>query len=233
MDKTPVPDLEFRIVHEHEGVIVVDKPPLLPSTGRRLDDPRCLQWAMIQRNRGNMVWAVHQLDTGTSGLNVFVTKKSLVPIWQERLRGSSAKKRYVGLIHGRLPELRRTVDAPIGWTGDPPNRRWGIARKGKAARSHFEELSAAPDGSASAITVRIETGRTHQIRVHLEHLGLALVGEPFYRSPPCEAHDRVALHAWKLRFVDGERPSAFDARVPDDLRTLGASLGVAMDWAEG
>lgn len=225
MQKTPVPDLEYRIVHEEGGVVVVDKPALLPSTGRKLDDRRCLQWAMIERNHGDMVWAVHQLDTGTSGLNVFVTKKSLVPVWQERLRAATARKRYLGIIHGRLPKAQVTVDEPIGWTGAPPNRRWGIARKGKHARSHFQELGASSDGSSSVISVRIETGRTHQIRVHLEHLGLALVGEPYYCSPPCEALPRVALHAWKLRFTDGVAPDRFEAAVPEDLRALALACG--------
>lgn len=222
-------ELESRILFDEGGVLVVNKPPGLVTAGKYLRDPKCLQHLLIRRHHGQMVWAVHQLDADTSGVNVFVRRKPLVPEYQERMRAPNGRKQYIGFIHGRLPEPQCTVDAPIGWVGFGDTRRWGIASKGKPARSHFREVAVSEDGAFSVIKVRIETGRTHQIRVHLEHLGRWLVGEPYYTEAPCELHERHALHAWRLRFADGAPPESFEAPLPDDLRALGMTLGLPLD----
>ncbi len=226
---TPADAAAMPLLYDEGGVWVADKPAGLPTAGRKLRDPNCLQHRLIRRNHGNMVWAVHQLDADTSGVNVFVTRKSLVPVWQQRMRSPNGRKHYWALVHGQLPEPQCTVDAPIGWTGWGDDRRWGIAPKGKPSRTHFRTLAVSADGRFSALRCRIETGRTHQIRVHLEHLGLWLVGEPYYTPTPCERHHRHALHAERLRFADGDEPRGFESPLPDDLRELATALGVDPD----
>ena len=90
-------DLEARILHEADGVIVVNKPVGWPSTGRDLDDPKCVQHLLMARAR-RMVWAVHQLDADTSGVNVFVRRKSLVEPWAQKLR--KGRKEYCSFCKG-------------------------------------------------------------------------------------------------------------------------------------
>ncbi|MBA2664295.1 MAG: RNA pseudouridine synthase [Bradymonadaceae bacterium] len=204
--------LEFstRILYEHDGVIAWDKPAGLAATGRTLEDPDCAQYLAMQHYR-RMIWAVHQLDAETSGVLVFVRKKSLVPIWQQRLGASKTAKRYLAIVHGRLDHRQRVIKEPVG---------------GKAARSDFRVLS--ESAQASLLEVRIHTGRTHQIRIHLEHLGLTLFGEKRYGAAPCEEHPRHALHAASIEFGDGEEPQKLEAPLAEDMVELAARLGLSL-----
>ncbi len=203
----------WTILHDADGLVVVDKPPGLETTGRTRDDPGGLE-AHLARALGRRVWAVHQIDRDTSGIVLFVTKKPLVATWQARLR--SAEKRYLAIVHGRMRS--QTVDAPLAY--DEARRRWTVRVGGKPARTVFEVLAATDD--ASRVECRPTTGRTHQLRVHLAHLGHPLFGEPRYADPPCRAHPRHALHLGAL-VIDGH---VFEAPVPEDLLVLMQRLGV-------
>jgi 23S rRNA-/tRNA-specific pseudouridylate synthase len=212
--------LEERTLHREGPLWVVDKPAGLATSGRALDDPDCLQWVLMQ-HLGRMIWAVHQLDRDTSGVNVFVTRRSVVGRWQEALRPPQARKTYLAWVHGHL-DAPVTVEAPLGAL-DADGRRLGVHPAGRPAWSRFEPL--AQGASHSLLQVEIRTGRTHQIRIHLQTLGLALVGEPWYRDPPCSAWPRHALHAWRLT-VHRERP--WTAPIPPDLHTLSRRLGLVI-----
>ena len=99
-------------------------------------------------------------------------------------------------------------------------KRWVVREGGKPARTVFEVLGATD--AASRVEARPATGRTHQIRVHLAHLGHPLFGEPRYAEPPCREHPRHALHLGSLT-IDGH---VFEAPVPDDLVELATRLGL-------
>ncbi|MEZ4323256.1 MAG: RNA pseudouridine synthase [Myxococcota bacterium] len=199
-------------------LLVWDKPPDLPTSGRSLDDDDCLQFHLM-RAHGAMVWAVHQLDADTSGLNVFVTAKCAVAPTAARMQRPEARKRYLAVVHG-VPSWDATVvDAPIGYVDA---RSLGVAPEGKPARTELRVRTRGP--AHSLLEAELKTGRTHQIRIHLQHLGLSLVGEEWYRETPCLAHPRQALHAWRL---DGLEPGPLEARFPPDLMGLAARLGCA------
>jgi 23S rRNA-/tRNA-specific pseudouridylate synthase len=212
------PTGELRILRDAEGVVVVDKPPGLESTGRTPDDPGGVQRRLADR-LGRRVWAVHQLDRDTSGVLVFVRRKSLVAQWQRRLARPSTRKRYLAIVHGHPPWTRHRVDAPLAY--DRRARRWAVREGGKPSRSELRVRGATAE--AAVVEAVLRTGRTHQARVHLAHVGLPLFGERRYREPPCEAHPRHALHAVRLELGPGE---AFEAPVPEDLRRLAARLGL-------
>lgn len=211
------------VLHDEGGLIVVDKPAGLASTGRSLDDPDCLQWHLARWAR-RKVWAVHQLDKQTSGVNLFVRRKALVAEWQRILGERRTRKVYLALTHGRLQPGRLTVDEPIGWV-DALGRR-AVTPDGQPSRSHVEVLD--HTASASLVCVTIETGRTHQVRIHLAHLGHPLLGEDRYRDPPCRLHSRQALHAWRLETPHAP-DQAFVAQPPADLERLAAEVG--LKWA--
>lgn len=212
--------IQEHILLEDDGLIVVNKPAGLASTGRDLDDPDCLQFELMRHYR-RMIWAVHQLDRDTSGLNLFVRRKGLVAHWTKRL-GDEGRKVYLAICHGAIAHDHLEIDAPIGWI--EPERRRDITPDGKAATTRLRVLARTPE--ASLLQLRILTGRSHQIRIHLAHLGHPLIGEDRYRQPPSDLHTRQALHAARLDFPDLQ----LIAPPPHDLLALAAGLGLA--WPE-
>ncbi len=183
-----------RIIHEADGLIVIDKPAGLPSTGTTLEDPHCAQYLLMRAYR-RKIWAIHQLDADTTGVNIFVRRKALVSVWAERLK-RNARKRYIAVCSGRPNFDARTIAHPLGFV--PEHGRRGIKADGQAALSRVRVLARGPD--ASILSVVIETGRTHQIRIHLAEEGHPLLGETRYVSPACSRHPRQALHALEIRF---------------------------------
>ncbi len=215
------------VIYDAGGVVAVDKPAGLETSGRTVDDPRGVQHHLaVQLKR--RVWAVHQLDRDTSGVLVFVRRRSLVAPWQEALRAGT--KRYLAICHGAVPFTERRVEEPLRY--DEAKRRW-VVGPGRAATSVVRRLSVGE--GASLVEVELVTGRTHQARVHLAHLGLPLVGERRYREPPCTLHPRHALHAARIELADAKLLAdgklLADARVlaaplPADLVALAAGLGL-------
>jgi 23S rRNA pseudouridine1911/1915/1917 synthase len=197
-------ELELRILREDGGLVVVDKPFDLPSTGRQLEDSDSLQYALIQRY-GSMTWAVHQLDADTTGVNVFVQQRELVKVWQARLRFPAACKSYLGIIHGNVPDAGMLLDTEID---------------GRQAVTRIQPLDQTDE--AALLRIEIETGRTHQIRIHLQSIGLSLFGEEWYRPTKCTQHPRQALHAQRIQLPD----TTLEAPVPADLLSLAGKLGL-------
>ncbi len=211
-------DLEARILFEQDGIVAVNKCPDLPTSGRALDDDDCLQFALMQRH-GAMVWAVHQLDADTSGVNLFVTRKELVEPLKQAMAHQDAAKRYLAIVHGSPSWTDQTCDAPIGSVG---NGSLGVTPDGRHASSTFQVLGRTD--RFAVVAAKIATGRTHQIRIHLASLGHPLVGEEWYREEPCELHPRQALHAAALK-IAGPHALVLTAPLPEDLRALAARLG--------
>ncbi len=219
MELTPN-ELEGRVLLEADGVLAVNKCPDLPTSGRTLDDKDCLQFALIRR-QGAMVWAVHQLDADTSGVNLFTTRKELVEPLKQAMAGRDAAKCYVAIVHGVPRWSTTTCDSPIGPIGEGT---LGVTEEGRSASSSFSVT--ARGRHHSMLEARIATGRTHQIRIHLASLGHSLVGEEWYRDEPCLVHPRQALHAARLKLG---APHALEvtAPLPDDLLALAKGLGLS------
>ncbi|MFJ2995126.1 RluA family pseudouridine synthase [Pandoraea sp. NPDC087047] len=183
---------------------------------------------------------VHRLDKETSGLMVvartLVAQTDLV----RQLQARTVKRYYAALVWGRPPQ-RTVVDAPIG--RDPRERtRMAVVQGqgGKPARTRVVTVASAEwEGSPiSLVLCSLDTGRTHQIRVHLSHLGHSLLGDPLYKprhKRPALPGDfsRQALHAWRLGLIHPEDDSAmhWQAPLPDDMRELMAALGLEFDFS--
>lgn len=234
--------LPLSVVFEDEHVLVLDKPAGLvvhPAVGHwsgTLVNGLLHRFADAQRlPRAGIV---HRLDKDTSGLMVvarsFVAHGALV----DALSVHAVERVYWALVQGDAPD-RGSVEAPIGrHPGD--RKRMAVVSSGKRALSHFECLQRRQ--GLSLVAVRLETGRTHQIRVHMQHLGMPLVGDPIYgrrlttaQRALVDAHglaalegfQRQALHAKRLSFshpVTGA-VCAFEVDLPVDYSSLLASLG--------
>lgn len=225
-ERPALPDgIAPHIILERERLVVVNKPAGWPTSGRDLHDPGCVQYLLMECE-GRMVWAVHQLDADTTGVNVFVTRKSWVHPWQQRLRWPNAEKEYLALCHGEVSAPLR-LDGALGHRGD--GRRAVVSEGGRAALTLVEPL--ATTAQFSLVRCRLRTGRTHQIRIHLADAGHPLVGEWWYREPGCELAPRHMLHARRVVFRDGEEPTCFEAPMPADMRDTCARLGLALPEA--
>lgn len=217
------PREDFRVddhlVADIDGVIFMDKPAAWPTSGRHLHDEVCLQHRLMT-HYGRMVWAVHQLDGDTSGLNVFVRRKELVPKWQDMLHYPKARKEYLAIVHGRI-EKSMKIDKPIGRRKDGS---WGIADDGKSALTLV--FPVAQVGDFTLVRVQLRTGRTHQIRVHMSDAGYPLVGEFWYNDAPCELAPRHMLHAWRTAFTRFPCATMVHTRLPEDFRACAQRLGI-------
>ncbi|KVM65395.1 pseudouridine synthase [Burkholderia gladioli] len=242
----PVP---LSIVYEDEALVVINKPAGL------VVHPAAGNWSGTLLNgllhRYGEAAAglpragiVHRLDKETSGLMVVARTLAAQTDLVRQLQARTVKRRYFALVWGRMPESG-TIDAPIG--RDPRERtRMAVVTgaSGKPARTHFRCVDTVlwQNQPVSAIHCDLETGRTHQIRVHCAHTGHPLLGDPVYgrargkRSVAAlpGGFARQALHAWRLGLVHPltGRSMQWRCPVPDDIAELAAALGFGAEDAD-
>ncbi len=239
-------DIPRRIVHEDAALLVLDKPAGLvvhPGAGRTSGTLVNALLARVQDLSGVggvlRPGIVHRLDRGTSGLLLVAKSDEAHRALARQFASRTVEKEYFAVVLGVPARSSGEVDAPIG--RDPVHRRRMSVRapRGRAARTSWS-VQERFDGAA-LLRLRIHTGRTHQIRVHLASIGHPVAGDPLYggtRNPPSRAGAarealsslaRPALHAARLAFThptSGER-LAFDAPLPADLAGLLESLRAA------
>lgn len=203
----PDPSVLVPVVHEDEHLVVVDKPAgLVVHPGAGQQDGTLVHGLLARYPEVAEVGVdpvrpgiVHRLDKDTSGLIVVAKHEAarlhLLRQWQ----GREVVKRYTALAHGVIDEEQATIDAPIG--RHPHDRkRMAVIAGGRPAVTHFTVLERFPE--ATLLDVTIETGRTHQIRVHLAFTGHPVVGDETYGKRPFPVPvPRQFLHARYLRFV--------------------------------
>jgi len=167
---------------------------------------------------------VHRLDRDTSGLMIVARIEEAHRALAAAIRRREVEREYLALVEGRLRSRSGTIDAPIG---RDPRRRDRMAVSGRAARqarTHFSVLEKLP--GATLVAVRLETGRTHQIRAHFAAIGHPVAGDTAYGASGDFGLGRQFLHSRRIAFthpVNGERLE-FDSELPQDLQTALSSL---------
>ena len=150
---------------------------------------------------------IHRLDRDTSGLLVLTRSDEAYAALGEQMRARQIEREYIALVRGRPPSRRGTIDAPIGRDRNDVGRMAVGGRAERAAVTHFE--LAEPLVGSSLLHLKLETGRTHQIRVHLAAIGHPVLGDPVYGVPGGQLGlRRQFLHAARLAFahpIDGRR----------------------------
>jgi 23S rRNA pseudouridine1911/1915/1917 synthase len=222
------------ILHADDDVVVVDKPAGLltqPTPAGEHDTLLARVSRALARPGGRRPWVgvVHRLDKETSGLVVFATSRRALAALQEQLLDRSLSRVYEAVVEGDLARDRGRFDRAL--VGDGTRRRRWVAapgERGKPAVTRWQVV--ARYGVATRVRAWLETGRTHQIRIHFAAAGHPVVGDRVYRRPDAPAFvleaPRQALHAAELGFLhpaDG-RPMRFSAPRPADLERLLAAL---------
>jgi 23S rRNA pseudouridine1911/1915/1917 synthase len=212
---------EPRIVWEDEHVLVVDKPAgvvVHPSPGH---SSGTLVHGLVGLAAGGedeeRPGIVHRLDRDTSGLLVVARSEEAYAKLQELVRDRELERRYKAVVRGRPRSWTGRIEAPIGRDRREPTRHSLDTDTPREAVTHFE-VERLLDRHA-LLDVRLETGRTHQIRVHLAAIDLPVVGDPVYGVPD-EQLRRQFLHAWRLAFphpLSGERVEV-ESPLPGDLQ---------------
>jgi RluA family pseudouridine synthase len=216
----------IRVLYEDESLVFVDKPAGI-VVQRRLhapDEPYLLD--AVERQVGP-VFLLQRLDRGTSGVIFFSKRAELNVRLTRQFERKRIRKRYLAIAEGTIAGAR-TIDLPIARIG---TIQFGVREGGKRAITHLEPLEAQPAGSL--VAVRLETGRTHQIRVHLAAIGHPLAGDWLYGERNAE---RPMLHAAELELTHPltQQPLRVSSPVPRDfraeaqrrgLRALGREIG--------
>ena len=222
------PVAAFAVAWEDEHLIVVDKPAgvvVHPARGHRQGT---LAQALAGRVAGGEDTAragiVHRLDRETSGLLVVAKSEQAHRALKASLAARTMRREYLALVEGRPPALSGTIEAPIGRDRRVRTRMSTDSDVPKPAITHFELDRALP--RASLLRVRLQTGRTHQIRVHLQAIGHPVCGDPDYGTAGLYGLRRQFLHAARLAFPHpaGGDPVDVSSPLPDDLA---AALAVA------
>ena len=220
----PDPSVEVPVVFEDDQVVVVDKPAGLvvhPGAGNQTGTMVHGLLARYPELAGvggddTRPGVVHRLDAGTSGLLVLGRTEEAFHHLVAQLGARTVERRYRTLVHGRVAAPAGVVDGPIGRDPRDPTRH-AVVAGGKQARTHYEVVDRQSD--TTLLACRLETGRTHQIRVHLAGIGHPVVGDVLYGGHPDLGLTRPYLHAFRLAFhhpATRERV-AFESPVPPDL----------------
>ena len=238
-DRTPARPATFPVLFEDEHLIVIDK-----SAGVAVHGGSGVSFGvveqlrahgLIERPHGSFLELVHRLDRETSGVLMLAKKRSVLTALHETFRNGAIDKRYLALVVGDWTNARQHVRAPLEkYLINDGERRVRVAADGMPAHTVFALRERF--GDCTLLEVELKTGRTHQIRVHLAHLGFPIVGDPKYGDgTPVQAAQallrglgftRMFLHAWRLSLqhpVTGA-PLVCEAPLPADCQALLATL---------
>ena len=221
----PVP-LPLDICYEDEDILVVNKPPFLPIQPSLGHPERTLGNAVAAYYEGQGIpfvyRCVNRLDRNTSGLVIIAKNMASSAILYEEMKERRIHRTYFTVVHGRPDIPGGTIDLPIARKTPSLMERCVDPENGQRAVTHFTELSWQESNNTTALAVCLETGRTHQIRVHMSYTGHPVVGDSLYGMPYGDLIDRQALHSWKLEFMHpiSRKDLYFEAPLPEDIRSL-------------
>jgi 23S rRNA pseudouridine1911/1915/1917 synthase len=220
-DGDPSEVADYRVAFEDEHLLVVDKPAGVVVHPARGHWHGTLAQALEGRAAGGpdafRAGIVHRLDRDTSGLLVVAKSDAVHSALKELLQRREITREYLALVEGRPPARSGTIDAPIGRDRRLRTRHSLDTDEAREAVTHFTIERALPQ--STLLRVRLETGRTHQIRVHLREIGHPVCGDPEYGTAGLYGLERQFLHAEHLAFTHPVTGAAIDVRspLPDDL----------------
>jgi 23S rRNA pseudouridine1911/1915/1917 synthase len=223
-DPTPAP---FAVRYADDDLLVVDKPAgvvVHPARGHASGTLSQALAGLAAGGEDGRAGIVHRLDRDTSGLLVVARSAEAHRRLKHALQAREITREYLALVEGRPPARTGTIDAPIGRDRRVRTRMSTDTDVPRDAITHFTVEEALP--TTTLVRVRLETGRTHQIRAHLQAIGYPVVGDPEYGGGRRLGLDRQFLHAGRLRFAQPFTGAPVDVRSP-----LPQDLGAALERA--
>ncbi|MGI9649476.1 MAG: RluA family pseudouridine synthase [Acidimicrobiia bacterium] len=231
-------DVGFSVMFEDEHLAVVDKPagvvthPGAGNASGTLAAGLLFRWPQIEGVGEEGRWGiVHRLDRGTSGLLVVAKTVPALEALRQMIKQRDVERSYLALVQEPMSIETGTIDAPISRDPNRPIRR-RVSATGRPARTHYEQIAAWTDHAL--LLVRLETGRTHQIRVHLAAIEHPVIGDRAYGAGADAADPgRPWLHSWKLSFQHPitDQAVAYNVPLPPDLESSLQVLGEPMAGA--
>ena len=222
-------DIPLTVVYEDDDVLLIDKPAGLvvhPGNGHHSGT---LVNALIGREMAlsnadpKRPGIVHRIDKDTSGLLLITKNDASFAYIQAQLSDHSMHREYKALVKGIILEDEGKIDAPIGRDHIHPTKNAVDVEHGKEAITYFTVLKRFYNDDATLISCRLLTGRTHQIRVHMDYIGHPVIGDPLYGSGNRKIYDKgQLLHAYRLSFrhpKDGKEKS-FEIDLPDYFKEV-------------
>ncbi len=222
-EKIPPVKMDLDIVYEDEDIIVINKParlPIHPSLNHYEDSlANGLAYYYEAQNKPFIFRCANRLDKNTSGLTVIAKHLVSGNILSTMVKNREFHREYYAIVRGHLDEPKGTIDAPIGRVGDSIITRQVDFENGERAITHYEVID--EQKGHSLISIHLETGRTHQIRVHFKYIGHPLIGDHLY-NPDFEYMTRQALHSHKISFIHPitKKAMEFIAPLPDDMNFI-------------
>jgi len=225
----PMENIPITPVYEDDDLLIINKQPGIivhPTKGHPAHTiANGLMKYMADTNQTFKIRFVNRLDMDTSGLLIVAKNSNAQDNLSKQMRARETEKRYIAIVNGIVDEDSFTVDLPIG-RPDPEKVERGVIpveEGGNPSVTHAKVLERFPKGSGyTMLELLLETGRTHQIRVHMAHLGHPLVGDYLYGGYNPDLLDRQALHAFKLSFdhpATGKRLTV-TCDLPEDIKQV-------------
>ena len=222
-EKIPPVKMDLDIVYEDEDIIVINKPaglPIHPSLNHYEDSlANGLAYYYEAQNKPFIFRCANRLDKNTSGLTVIAKHLVSGNILSTMVKNREFHREYYAIVRGHLDEPEGTIDAPIGRVDDSIITRQVDFENGERAITHYKVID--EKKGYSLISIHLETGRTHQIRVHFKYIGHPLIGDHLY-NPDFEYMTRQALHSHKISFIHPitKKAMEFIAPLPDDMNFI-------------
>ena len=213
-------------IQENESspnILVVNKPagmPIHPSLNNYENSlANGLMWYYTEQGKPFIFRCTNRLDRDTSGLTVIAKHLISSSILSSMGARHEIKREYLAIVRGSVTPPSGTIDAPLARTGSSMIERKVDFKHGERAVTHYKVVE--EKNGHSLVSLLLETGRTHQIRVHMQYLGFPLVGDYLY-NPDMEYIHRQALHSWKLSFIHPitKEPMEFKAELPKDMKNI-------------
>lgn len=214
--------MELDIIFEDDSIIVVNKPANMPVHPTRKHIMGTLAngmaYYLFSKDNPTKIRLINRLDKDTSGLVVFAKSAHIQHLLSFFVGKEEFRKEYIAIVHGKVTEVEGTIDQPIARETENSMKRV-VREDGDRAVTHFSTI--AVHENYSVLRVVLETGRTHQIRVHLAYIGHPLLGDSMYGGST-EFISRQALHAQQITLMHPitKEWHVFTAPIPDDLQRL-------------
>ncbi|KXG73585.1 RluA family pseudouridine synthase [Thermotalea metallivorans] len=216
-------NIPIAVVYEDIDLLIVNKQPGLvvhPTKGHPTGTmANALVYRMKYTGENFKIRFVNRLDRDTSGLVVIAKNPYAQQELSKQMQKNQVEKIYLAVAKGTMEEDHGTIDAPIG-RPDPEDIMRKVYEGGQPSVTHYEVVRRLKD--ATVVRIKLETGRTHQIRVHMAHIGHPLIGDELYGYTDKELIGRQALHAGQLIFNQPRTKERIEVRapIPQDIKTL-------------